>query len=91
MYCHGFGWNKVNFLNRGLYDDVFWLFNENGGDYIPMLQSSAYTKSRTFLFLMVSCQGGCGDGTARTDDHITYCMTVYSAIKTAVKVGMFGV
>jgi len=31
-YCHGFDWDRLNFLHRGLYDAVFWIFDENSSD-----------------------------------------------------------
>lgn len=36
MCCHGFDWNRLNFLHRGLYDDVIWIFNENNSDNTPV-------------------------------------------------------
>lgn len=31
-YCHGFDWDRLNFLHRGLYDAAVWIFNENSSD-----------------------------------------------------------
>lgn len=35
--CHSFVWERVNFLCRGLYNAVFWIFDDNSGDDIPMI------------------------------------------------------
>lgn len=30
--CPGFGWDKVNFLQRSSYNAVFWICDEDNGD-----------------------------------------------------------
>lgn len=32
---HSFGWDIVNFLCRGSYDVMFWIFDEKNGDKTP--------------------------------------------------------
>jgi len=60
-YC-GLSWDEINFLHRGLYDTMFWIFNEKivGNTDIQLLQCSAYTKPRTFQLLKLPCQWGAG-------------------------------
>jgi len=33
----GFGWDRVNFLCTGSYENVFWIFDENSGGNTAML------------------------------------------------------
>jgi len=48
-WCPSFGWDRVNFICRGLYNAVFWIFDENNDDstlVFQLLLSSAHKEPR---------------------------------------------
>lgn len=51
-----FGWDRVNFLYCSSYGAMFWVCNNNTADTptFLLLLSSAYTESRSLLFLKLS-------------------------------------
>lgn len=62
--CHGFGWDRVNFLCRGLYDVVFCILNENSGDDMPMFLVVAeqwlHSAKDIFVSSMLQCHKKAG-------------------------------
>lgn len=56
--CPVFGWDRAIFLQKGLYDVVFWNYDENSDDSTLMylLLFSCYTASMSFLLLTLPCQ-----------------------------------
>lgn len=44
-FYHGFGWDKVDFLHRGSYDAVLWIFDENSGDSTSLIFFQNYIPS----------------------------------------------
>lgn len=95
----GFDWKRVNFLCRDLYNVVFWIFYENGGNALmfSLLQDSVYTEPRPSLLLVLPCQRG-GRGCTRSWEQtqpgqqtqtgqrdLSHNMVSCSAIKVGVK------